>query len=704
VAEVAVAYVGLMPSAKGFGKGISNQIGGDLATAGKSGGKQLGAGVRGGFLPSIKGLMGPIAALFAVSAITSFFKSANEHAREAQKVGALTANVIKTTGGVAHVTAGHVEALSASISNMTGIEDAEIGHGANLLLTFKNVRNEVGKGANVFDRATAAAVDLSASGFGDVAGASKMLGKALNDPIKGMTALGRAGVTFSAEQKKQIEGFIKAGDLLSAQKLIMAEVESQVGGAAVASTTAADKLSNTFRIFKETIGTALLPVLDTGMTAVSGFFGGVMSSFQKGGLGQVFTDIGSKISAAWPGIQAKLGELLSALGGWIWGTALPVIGAQLAKWGIAFWAWIQPQIVPMLEKLGELLGALGTWLLNVGVPWLGEHLKTWGIAFWAWIEPMIGPFLLELGKLLLKFWIWSETVAMPAIDKKLAEWAWAFIKWIGPMIPPFLLELGKLLAKFQEWSWTVALPAVIKQLAQWALAFIKWVPGAALSLIVEMVKLGAKLTWWMVTVALPAIVRNLAGWGLAFLAWVGRLIVSLPGRLVGLLGVLTTWASGVPGKIVSALPDLGRLLYDKGRAVIQGLINGIGSMVGNLARAMADAVKKGITDLLPGSPVKKGPLRVLNRGSAGGQIVKMLAGGIDSQRAAMEASMTGLESLPRVGSLDFASSAQRSAAVGGGFDYDRLASLLAAAAMTTSVRSTSAAQVSRTLAMAGGTR
>ena len=642
--------------------------------------------------------MGPVAALFAVGAITSFFKSANEHAREAQKVGALTANVIKTTGGVAHVTAGHVEALSASISNMTGIEDAEIGHGANLLLTFKNVRNEVGKGANVFDRATAAAVDLSASGFGDVAGASKMLGKALNDPIKGMTALGRAGVTFSAGQKKQIEGFIKAGDLLSAQKLIMGEVESQVGGAAAASTTAADKLANTFRIFKETIGTALLPALDTAMTAVSGFFGGVMSSFQKGGLGQVVTDLGTSISAALPGIKAnlakwgvafwawiqdavppmltKLGELLSALTVWQVTVVDPWLVKQLAKWGTAFWAWIQPQIVPMLTKLGILLGALGTWLLDVGVPWLGEHLKTWGVAFWAWIQPMIPPFMAELGKLLLKLEVWIVTVATPAIYAKLGEWAWAFIKWIVPMIPPFLLELGKLLVKLDVWFVTVATPAILGQLGRWARAFVMWVPGAAISLIIEMVKLGAKLTGWMIFTALPGIIRSVAQWEWAYLSWVGRVIVSLPGRLVGLRNVIIGWAAQVPGMIASAIPDLSALLYNKGRAVIQGLINGVRSMVGNLASAVGNAIKQGITDLLPGSPVKKGPLRVLNRGRAGGQIVTMLAGGIDSQRAAMEASMSGLVSLPRVGSLDFASSAQRSAAVGAGIDYDRMAAAM----------------------------
>lgn len=624
--EVAKAYVSLIPETKGWGRKVSNQIGGDLGKAGVSGGKRLGAGVRGGFLPSIKGLMGPVAALFAVGAVVRFFKSANAEARESQKVGALTANVIKTTGGVAKITAGQVGDLATAISNKTGIDDEAIQHGANLLLTFKNIRNEVGKGSDIFDRATAAAADLAASGFGDIAGASKMLGKALNDPLKGITALGRAGVTFSEGQKKQIKTMVEHGNLLGAQKLMMIEVESQVGGAAAASATAGEKLATTWGNLKEMVGTALLPALDTAMTAVSGFFGGVMSSFQKGGFSQVFTDIGAKISASWPGTKAKLGEWLSALGGWIWGTALPVIGAQLAKWGVAFWAWIQPQIVPMLTKLGILLGALGTWLLNTGVPWLGEHLKTWGIAFWAWIQPMIPPFLAELGKLWVKLEIWMNTVALPALIAQLAKWAWSFIKWV---------------------------------------------PGASISLLLAMDKLAAQLIIWMVSKALPAIVAKLGEWALAFIRWIPGAAVSMLGKLGGLLGVLTTWASGVPGKI-------GDLLVPAGKSIVSGLIDGIGSM--------ASAVGHALVMLLP-EPLRKfayllgihSPSTVF--AGFGANIGQGLIQAIDGSRGAVEASMTGLVSLPRVGSLDFASSGARSAAVAGsGIDLsDRTINAIAAA-------------------------
>jgi phage-related protein len=112
-------------------------------------------------------------------------------------------------------------------------------------------------------------VDLSAAGFGSVDSAAKMLGKALNDPVKGMTALGRAGVTFTKGQQKQIKALVKSGDLLGAQKIILGEVRSQVGGAAAASATAGEKMRVAWDNAKEGLGTALLPAIDALQNAIT---------------------------------------------------------------------------------------------------------------------------------------------------------------------------------------------------------------------------------------------------------------------------------------------------------------------------------------------------------------------------------------------------------------------------------------------------
>lgn len=153
--------------------------------------------------------------------------------QESQKQAAITKAHIESTGGVANVTAKHIDKMATALMNLSGVDDEQIKAGQNMLLTFKAVRNEVGKGNKIFDRATKASLDLSFQ-FGSTDSAAKQLGKALADPVRGITALRRAGVDFTQAQKDQIAAFVEAGDLLSAQKIILKEVESQVGGTAKA--------------------------------------------------------------------------------------------------------------------------------------------------------------------------------------------------------------------------------------------------------------------------------------------------------------------------------------------------------------------------------------------------------------------------------------------------------------------------------------
>jgi hypothetical protein len=63
----------------------------------------------------------------------------------------------------------------------------------------------------------------------------------------------------------------------------------------------------------------------------------------------------------------------------------------------------------------------------------------------------------------------------------------------------------------------------------------------------------------------------------------------------------------VPGRVTGALGNLGSLLYSKGQAIIRGFINGIGSMIGAV-KAKAKSVVSAVTNFLPGSPAKEGPL------------------------------------------------------------------------------------------------
>lgn len=94
------------------------------------------------------------------------------------------------------------------------------------------------------------------------------------------------------------------------------------------------------------------------------------------------------------------------------------------------------------------------------------------------------------------------------------------------------------------------------------------------------------------------------------------------------INALVSLVRNLPSRILGALGDLGHLLYNAGRAIIQGLIDGIQSMIGAVTGAIGK-VAGVIASHLPGSPVKTGPLKVLNDGYAGKQIVRMIADGIN---------------------------------------------------------------------------
>ena len=363
--EVGRAYVTVLPNATGFATGLQSSIVPGAASAGAAGGKAVGGGLLGG----IKAVAGPIAALFAVTKIVDFFKDSIAGAEESSKVMRTTEQVIKSTGGAAKISAEQIGDLAGALSNKSGVDDEVIQKGANMLLTFKNVRNEAGKGADIFNRATAAAVDLSATGFGSVEGSSKMLGKALNDPIKGISALGRAGVTFSEDQKKQIKSWVEHGDTLKAQKAIMAEVESQVGGVAAASANMSDKMAVAWGNFQEQVGAKLLPILDK----VGAFFIDTMLPVLSQGvdwlasLGSGTNEAGNQFStligqaqplASWfqtvliPALQSLWSTFQGAVA-----TLLPIVQQIVTG--------IQERMAPMLPVIQSIFDTVGAIIITV---------------------------------------------------------------------------------------------------------------------------------------------------------------------------------------------------------------------------------------------------------------------------------------------------------------------------------------------------
>jgi acid phosphatase family membrane protein YuiD len=243
MAIIGTAEVEILPESKNFASKATKDIDSQVGKIGASAGKIF-------------------AGAFTAAGAGIFLKQSVAEAQEARKVAAQTAAVIKSTGGVAKVTASDVDKLSTAISNKVGIDDEAIASAENLLLTFTNLRNETGAGNDIFNQATKTLIDMGVALKTGPTGSAIQLGKALNDPTKGIVALTRVGVTFTQQQKDQIKALQASGDILGAQKIILGELNKEFGGSAEAQATAQDRLSTTWKNLQEDIGTALLPALD----------------------------------------------------------------------------------------------------------------------------------------------------------------------------------------------------------------------------------------------------------------------------------------------------------------------------------------------------------------------------------------------------------------------------------------------------------
>jgi hypothetical protein len=208
------------------------------------------------------GLAKGMAAAFAVKQVFDFGKAMVDRAEEMGSLYAITNQIVEQTGGIANKTADDIKTLNRELSLRTGIDKALITQGSNVLLTFKGIRDEVGAGNDIFSRANGLMLDMSTVFGGDASSAAVQLGKALEDPIKGISALTRVGVTFTDQQKDQIEAMVASGDMLGAQKMILEAIEGQVGGTAEASADATAKITNAWREVQEWIGEKILPILD----------------------------------------------------------------------------------------------------------------------------------------------------------------------------------------------------------------------------------------------------------------------------------------------------------------------------------------------------------------------------------------------------------------------------------------------------------
>lgn len=283
---------------------------------------------------------------------------------ELERVENLTAAALKSTGNTAQQSVEGIRARSEAMENLTGVDDKVLQNAQNLLLTFP----EIGKQA--FEPTLEAAVNLNAAlGGGDegLQGTLLQVAKAVNDPIRGMTALRRSGVSFTKEQQDQVKALVEANDIMGAQAIVLGELEKQFGGAAEAANQGAGRAqrrwTDAVEDIQKALATGFLPLIEKAsgkiqeMVSNPAFMAGVQE-FGEAIAGALEAGIDFASSVPWDAV----GSALQTAG----------TGARMAMDAfLSAPAWLQTAILTGwgLNKLtggalGSLVGMIGQGIIK----------------------------------------------------------------------------------------------------------------------------------------------------------------------------------------------------------------------------------------------------------------------------------------------------------------------------------------------------
>jgi hypothetical protein len=221
---------------------------------------------------SLGGITKALGAIAVAGFAFNFLKDTVRMFNESEQASAQLNATLKSTGNIAMLNREALDKQAQSIMQNSLFDDDAITGAQSVLATFTQIKSEV------FNNAIPAIADLATKMGGDLQGATIQVGKALNDPIKGVSALQRVGVSFTASQKELIKSLVDTGNAAEAQKMILDELNTEFGGSAKASAEAGTGgltvLQHEMDNVKEEIGGVVMVLIKEFMPAIKSMVSG----------------------------------------------------------------------------------------------------------------------------------------------------------------------------------------------------------------------------------------------------------------------------------------------------------------------------------------------------------------------------------------------------------------------------------------------
>lgn len=671
MAEVYEAFVSLVPSARGFGAATDKAVGPDLEASGKRGGRRWGLAFAAG------------ASALAVVAGKVFFSSLGKASDAQQSLGA--------TEAVFGKFADRVIKTSDNAANRFGLSANSYRENANLIGSlFKNQGVKTDQLAKKTKDFVAIGSDLAATFGGTTTSAVEALGSAFKgefDPLERYgISLKQSTINTEAYRVANVKTATDFGKLTVAQQtaakqqaatnLILKQSKSAAGSFGKESDTLAgqqQRLSAKMENLGAKVGGIFIPLFTRAATVANKLFDRFepqldrvipqvdtfIASFGKAD----FTKVGDFLSNA----GTKIGELVSGLSkGDTSGFAsdFSQIGAALQE--------AAPQLKDAAKQLPSLTDALSVGSTVIG--FFADHIGT------------LAKFLPLIVGAVIAFKVAqaaANLVTLLAVPLRIAEIT--TIRAHTAALRANTIQTGGSTAATSASSFALVrnrvatlagtAAALIASGAAKAWAATQWLLNAALTanpiglLIVGLVAVAGALflaykkseTFRAIVNKVFSAIRNVVVGAISFVVgFVKNNWKKIPLLLLGPLGIALALIIGnwdkiqtatsnawgkvrdavskaigkvvgfvkdIPGKVTGALGNLGDLLLNSGRELIDGLFKGIQEKWDALKHKITD-IAGFISDHFPGSPVKRGPLMSFNNGGAGQRLVEMLADGL----------------------------------------------------------------------------